>query len=65
MEKSDSSTSMIASVQMLNYQNLITNAQNQIKDLELQKEVLETGKTFTKEELKKSFCSGCFIRFFV
>ena len=41
IEKQDSSTSMIASVQMLNYQNLITNAQNQIKDLELQKEVLE------------------------
>src|SRR5574344_1968639 len=41
MEKSDSSTSMIASVQMLNYQNLITNAQNQIKDLELQIEVIE------------------------
>ena len=41
MEKSDSSTSMIASVQMLNYQNLITNAQNQIKDLELQIEVIQ------------------------
>lgn len=31
---------MIASVQMLNYQNLITNAQNQIKDLELQVEII-------------------------
>ncbi|MCT7571469.1 Wzz/FepE/Etk N-terminal domain-containing protein [Aliarcobacter butzleri] len=41
MEKSDNSSSMIASVQMLNYQNLITNAQNQIKDLELQVEVIQ------------------------
>lgn len=41
LEKSDSTTSMIASVQMLNYQNLITNAQNQIKDLELQIEITE------------------------
>ncbi|OCL85686.1 cryptic autophosphorylating protein tyrosine kinase Etk [Aliarcobacter thereius] len=42
IEKSDSSSSMIASVQMLNYQNLITNAQNQIKDLELQIELIQT-----------------------
>lgn len=42
IEKSDSSSSMIASVQILNYQNLITNAQNQIKDLELQIEVIQT-----------------------
>lgn len=41
IKKSDSSTSMIASVQMLNYQNLITNTQNQIKDLELQIEVIQ------------------------
>lgn len=32
---------MVASVQILNYQNLITNAQNQIKDLELQIEVIQ------------------------
>ncbi|RBQ32377.1 hypothetical protein CRU92_01325 [Arcobacter sp. FW59] len=42
IEKSDSSISMIASVQMLNYQNLITNAHNQIKDLELQIELIQT-----------------------
>lgn len=41
IEKSDNSTSMIVSVQILNYQNLITNAQNQIKDLELQIEVIQ------------------------
>ncbi len=41
IEKSDDSTSMIVSVQILNYQNLITNAQNQIKDLELQIEVIQ------------------------
>ncbi|WP_418179275.1 GNVR domain-containing protein [Aliarcobacter lanthieri] len=41
IEKSDSSTSMVASVQILNYQNLITNAQNQIKDLELQIEIIQ------------------------
>ena len=32
---------MIASVQILNYQNLITNAQNEIKDLELEIEVIK------------------------
>lgn len=41
IKNSDNSSSMIASVQMLNYQNLITNAQNQIKDIELQIEVIE------------------------
>ena len=41
IEKSDGASSMIASVQILNYQNLITNAQNQIKDLELQIEVIQ------------------------
>ncbi|MFW2352848.1 Wzz/FepE/Etk N-terminal domain-containing protein [Aliarcobacter butzleri] len=41
IEKSDNSTSMIVSVQILNYQNLITNAQNQIKDLELQIEIIQ------------------------
>ena len=40
IEKVDTTSSMIASVQMLNYQNLITNAQNQIKDLELQIEII-------------------------
>ena len=40
IEKVDTTSSMIASVQMLNYQNLITNAQNQIKDLELQVEII-------------------------
>lgn len=39
--KSDNTTAMVASVQILNYQNLITNAQNQIKDLELQIEVIQ------------------------
>lgn len=33
-------SSMIASIQILNYQNLITNTQNQIKDLEIQIEVI-------------------------
>ncbi len=41
IEKSDNTTAMVASVQILNYQNLITNAQNQIKDLELQIEVIQ------------------------
>lgn len=41
MEKSDSTSSMIASVQLLNYQNLIANTQNQIKDLELQVEIIK------------------------
>ncbi|OCL83531.1 GNVR domain-containing protein [Arcobacter porcinus] len=41
IKKTDSSSSMIASVQILNYQNLITNAQNQIKDLELRIETIQ------------------------
>ncbi|TLT02335.1 Wzz/FepE/Etk N-terminal domain-containing protein [Aliarcobacter cibarius] len=41
IEKSDSTTAMVASVQILNYQNLIINTQNQIKDLELQIEVIQ------------------------
>ena len=39
--KTDNATAMVASVQILNYQNLITNSQNQIKDLELQIEVIQ------------------------
>ena len=35
--KSDDTKTMIASIQMVNYQNLILNLQNRIKDLELQK----------------------------
>lgn len=41
IEKLDNTSSMIASVQILNYQNLITNAQNEIKDLELKIEVIK------------------------
>ena len=41
LEKSDTALSMVVSVQILNYQNLITNAQNQIKDLELQLEIIK------------------------
>lgn len=41
LEKTDSTLSMVVSVQILNYQNLITNTQNQIKDLELQLEIIK------------------------
>ena len=41
LERSDTALSMVVSVQILNYQNLITNAQNQIKDLELQLEIIK------------------------
>ncbi len=36
----DNTSSIIVSIQILNYQNLITNAQNQIRDLELQVEII-------------------------
>ena len=36
----ENTSSIIVSIQILNYQNLITNAQNQIRDLELQVEII-------------------------
>lgn len=47
INKNESTSSLVASVQILNYQNFIINAQNQIKDLELQIEVIQ------KDEIPK------------
>ena len=52
LESDKSSSSLIISIQLLNYQNLIANTQNEIKDLELQIIELKTRTTQLNEKIE-------------
>lgn len=57
----DAAASTIASVQMVNYQNLILNSQNKIEDLKVEKEVILT-KTIPNLETEKKNINDVSIR---
>lgn len=52
LESDKSSSSLVISIQLLNYQNLIANTQNEIKDLELQIIELKTRTTQLNEKIE-------------
>ncbi|MDT8337603.1 MAG: Wzz/FepE/Etk N-terminal domain-containing protein [Sulfurimonas sp.] len=57
----DTASSTIASIQMVNYQNLILNSQNKIEDLKVEKEIIFT-QTIPNLEMKKENISNEQIR---
>ena len=51
---SDKTTSIISSIQMVNYQNLILNSQNKIEDLKIEKEIILNEKIVNLEREKEN-----------
>ena len=57
----DATTSTIASIQMVNYQNLVLNSQNKIEDLKVEKEIIST-QTIQNFETEKQNITDVTIR---